>query len=85
MTDEQKAGASPIDIPGKWISIKDRMPIVDPDLKHYSIDVLIYDPEAEPPIAMAFHNFNKGHWVINDTEPYSHSVTHWMSLPEPPK
>ncbi len=58
----------------EWISVKDRLPLID---KRY----LTYDIYNH---ILIRHYRNKGKRFSN-MKKYSEMVTHWMPLPEPPK
>lgn len=68
---------------GGWISVKDRLP-------DDASDVLAYYDDSECETRIAPVNYYKGVWydcVFNrplDTLGQQ-KITHWMSLPEPPK
>lgn len=89
--DEAPTVATGINVPNKWISVKDRLP-------ETQNPVIVYVPphtndECESYIGyvgMAYYtDFGNGFWGGTDGNVYGaigiiHSPTHWMPLPEPP-
>lgn len=61
----------------EWISVKDRLP---EDI----INVLIYNPELEGGVDVAFYDINENEWCGLSSYRLI-GITHWMPLPEPPK
>ena len=72
-----------INIPSKWISVKDRLP----ETRHA---VLVYTPHHKNIWAASMHE--DGNWyiwspggkVLLDPD-WNGPITHWMPLPEPPE
>lgn len=75
--------AKDINVPGKWVSMKDRYP-------ETRYTVLVYTPYHKNIWAATMHE--DGNWyiwspggrVLLDQDWYG-PITHWMPLPEPPK
>ncbi len=62
----------------EWISVKDRLPFAECG---ESDDVLAI---TELGVIRTLY-FDGGNWCFQNGECCSHKVTHWMSLPQPPK
>ena len=60
----------------EWISVKDRLP-------EEGIDVLVYDDDTNM-FLIAWYDKTLDKWLSTDIGRLF-GVTHWMSLPEPPK
>lgn len=54
---------------------------VDTELPDSNETVLVFAPEADPPVWMGY--IEDGEWWLVDA--YRARVTHWMPLPEPPE
>ena len=71
----------------KWISVKDDKPkdgqdvlaIIFADGKYYTPFSCTYSKE------LGFHEMDHKYYLKDWYEPYNNDVTHWQSLPEPPK
>ena len=63
----------------EWISVKDRLP----EVGGYVVCIAKRNPFSRfmPMVA----RIEKNGWVNPITEQYISEVTHWMSLPQPPK
>jgi hypothetical protein len=65
---------------GEWISVEERLPDVDGK-------VIVHCPSADPGkplIAMAWYDPGGFGWSMLP-QVWIDGITHWMSLPEPPK
>ena len=63
----------------KWISVKDRLP---DDIGYY---LVVYRDKYNGISSIALDNYVKcgaGEWWANE---FTHNITHWMPIPEPPK
>ena len=64
----------------EWISVKDRLPLLDQRFKTFSIEVLFCH---ENNICVGAYCYRNKKW-INNGEINENNVTHWMPLPNPP-
>ena len=64
-----------------WISVNDRLPEKNGKYLCYLVHD---DPKLDSRMAVIFRN-NSWSTVIGDNWIKTHSITHWMPLPEPPK
>lgn len=73
--------AKDIDVPSKWISVKDRLP----ELEKYKLSklVLAWIPDHGRCFALRYDNGKGEQWFSGGVE--QPDITHWMPLPEPPK
>ena len=63
----------------EWISVEDRLP---EDSGYY---LVVYRDKYNGSISIALDNYVKcgaGEWWASE---FTHNITHWMPLPEPPK
>lgn len=73
--DDAPTVATDTNVPGKWISVGDRLPEKNGDYLAYTRDGIVWP---------YFFTASSGVW--EDTLGYStDTVTHWMPLPAPPK
>ena len=71
--------AEDINIPAKWISVKDRLPEEDEDI----IAFCYYHESWQTQVCHLSSNY-EGQWYTSVAGQWVR-VTHWMPLPEPPK
>lgn len=67
--------ATDINVLGKWISVKDRLP--EPPAQ-----CLVYSAKASRPRGMETATYTEFGWMM---AAYFPDITHWMLLPEPPE
>lgn len=68
-----------INVPTKWISVKDRLPKEDEDI----IAFCYYHESWQAQVCHFSSNYG-GQWYTSVAGQWVR-VTHWMPLPEPPK
>jgi hypothetical protein len=82
--------AEDINVPTKWISVKDRLPTVA-DGKSLCEIVLAYinNGKIVGQVCTGWLNGNKWYLTVGEDDHYTvwglGAVTHWMPLPQPPK
>ena len=71
-----RAEPEPRVLTAEWINSKDMLP-------KFGTDVLVYSDSCKKIFKAYFH---KAWWCFSyDNSPIRENVTHWMSLPQPPK
>lgn len=69
-----------------WISVGERLPLLEDGSDYGSVDVLMWDGVF---VQFGYYDYSRSAWttyVRGIGEPYLiyHGVTHWMPLPTPP-
>ena len=69
-----------------WISVEDDLPCNNPNNIHFGFtnNVLATDGENIFTMYMKRCDVNKWIWCVDNVD-LSHSITHWMPIPKPPK
>ena len=69
-----------------WISVKDDLPCNNPNNIHFGFTNRVLATDGKNIFNLYMRKCKDGKWIWDDDNvDFSHSITHWMPFPKPPK